>query len=194
MHIGIGDGELLVDLIDEGADGVADFHVVFAVLLLDADAEGDLAVAPGVAAHIGKAVLDPGDIAQMDIGVVDALAAARGDEQVAHLLRGERLTPHADIGVVDAVLKVAGRGFAVLHLEGVADVEDGELVGEELVVVDPDAQVAVGPAAENDVAHAGDDAHAVRRLRSTKVRMSLNGRLVEVTASHMIGLSSVFSL
>ena len=52
---------------------VADLHVVFAMLLLDADAERDLAVAARHAARVGQAVLDRGDVAQMDVGVVNPL-------------------------------------------------------------------------------------------------------------------------
>ena len=165
VEIGIGDGEFLVDLLDEGADGGADLDVVGAVLLLDADTEGGFAVAPGEAADVGEAVLDAGDVAEVNVGMVNALAAALGDEQVAHLLWGEGLTADADVGVVDAVLEVARGRLAVLHFKRVADVEDGELVGEELVVIDPDAEVAVGPAAENHVADAGDDADAVAQIQ-----------------------------
>ena len=66
---------------------------------------------------------------------------------------------------------------------------------EQLVVVDPDAQVAVGPAAQHDVAHAGDDAQPVAQVQVDEVEHLGEGPLRdEVIASHMIGLSSVLIL
>ena len=94
--------------VDEGAHVLADLDVVFAVLLLDADAERDLAVAPGEAADVGDAVLDAGDVAEMDVGVIYALAAPLRDEQIAHLLGRNRLAHRPHVELVLVVLEITG--------------------------------------------------------------------------------------
>ena len=76
MQVGRGDGEFLVDLVHESPHRHAHRDVVFAVLLLDAHAERDLAVAARIASRVGQSVLDRGHVAQVDVGVINPLAAA----------------------------------------------------------------------------------------------------------------------
>ncbi len=164
MEVGIGDLEFLVDVLDELGHGFAHRNIVGSVHFLDADPERNLTVAARLASRIAQPVLDAGDIAQVDIGVVDPLPAALGDEEIAHLLGRERLTHGADVELIFAILQVAGGGLVVLHLERVADVENGQLAFEEFVVIDPDAQVPLRPAAEDDVADARNDEELVAQM------------------------------
>jgi len=63
-------GNFLVDLGDEIPHRQADLDVVFTVLLLNAEAERQPAIAARHAAPVGHAVLNRGDVAQVDVRVI----------------------------------------------------------------------------------------------------------------------------
>jgi hypothetical protein len=165
MEIRRVDCQFLVDLGDEGLHRLAHRHVVLTVLFLDAHPQRGLAVAACHAPRVGEAILNCGHVAEVDIRMVDALAAARRDEQVAHLFGRDRLAHGADVELGAGIFQVTRGSLVVLQLQRVAYVEDGELPREQFIIVDPDAQVPVSPSAEHDVAHAGDHAQAVAQVQ-----------------------------
>ena len=68
------------------------------------------------------------------------------------------------------ILQVAGRLLDLLGLQRGLHVEDGQLQRLELVVVDPDAQVARLVAGERDLADAGQDLELVDDVELEDIR------------------------
>ncbi len=144
-------GRVLLVLRDGRADALGHGHGVGAALLLDADALGRAAVHAGQAPDILEAVLDQGDVADVDRAPVDL-----ADDDPAQGLQVDGLAEDADVDLAAGRLQPPGGQLDVLALEGGDDVPDRQALLVEPGGVEPDADVALQRAHERDLADAGN--------------------------------------
>ena len=99
------------------------------------------------------------DIADTDLG-----AATSAYHDFAELIGGSDTTESAEAELLRASNHTAAGRFDVFALEGVADVEDGEIVGSKLLRVEEDANLACLAAVEFDTADAIDSLNGAADL------------------------------
>ncbi len=149
-------GEILLQALHGGADGVGHLQGVGARALEDRQGDGFLVVEVAAQGVVVRAELDAGHVAQ----VADLASRARTHHDVAELLLGGQ----AALGVDgDLEVGLAGRGrradlaggdLDVLLAQGRDDVAGGHAAGRQLLGVQPDAH-GIGAGAEHlHVAHA----------------------------------------
>ena len=161
----------------------ADRDRVGAVLLFDPDADARLAVHDGRVPDVVEAVLHARHIADADVRVVDGFAAPLFDLDGADGLGRHAFAHGADIEFVARIFEVTGGLFDLLGLKRGLDVEDGQLQRLELVVVDPDAQVALLVTRQRDLANAGQNLELIGYVQleifGQRVDVALGGRCAE---------------
>ena len=129
-----------------------------AVLLFDANADGrGTPLMTAMWRMSSRPSSTRGDVLDADVGIVDGLAAALLDLDVADFLGRDAFAHGADVEFVLRILEVTGGFLDLLGLKRGLDVEHGKLKRLELVVVHPDAEVALLVAGEGDFADAGQD-------------------------------------
>ena len=110
-----------------------------------------LAIERGPGAQLLRAVFDLSDVADADLR-----AAARADDDFAELFGGSDAAEGAEAELLRAGDHAAAGSFDVFALEGVAHVEDGEIVRGEFLRVEENANLARLAAVELDAANAID--------------------------------------
>ncbi len=112
---------------------------------------------------IVESVLNAGHVLNLDPGIIDGFAAALLDLDFADLFRGQSLAHGADVDLVLLVFEITGRRLDVFLLDGGLHIDDGQLQRLELVIIHPDAEIALAVTAENDFANTGQDAEFIRK-------------------------------
>ena len=119
-------------------------------------------------------VLHPRDIADANVGIVDRLAAALLDLDVAHRLGRRALAHRADVELAARVLEIARGLLHLLALQRRFHVEHRQLQRLEFRVVHPHAQVARLVAGQRDLADAGQDLELVHDAQLDELGQRVN--------------------
>src|SRR5262249_42776875 len=133
------------DALDLGADHAGRGDDVGAALLEHLERDAGRAIEAGDAALLRHAVLDAGDVAELD-----RAPGALGDDDRAELLDGPGLALGRDRPLARAPLDAAARELRVLAAQRVDDVLDREAVAGEAQRVEPDPHLALARAEQVD--------------------------------------------
>ena len=138
-------GQHLGQLREAPLRGPGDRHGVGVGLLVDADPRDALAAEAGNGAQILSSVLDPGDVAEADLGAVDL-----ADDQPSELLDRVELGIGHHVVLDVLVLEQAARDLDVLPAQGAEYVAHGQAARVKRVAVEPDADRAILRTEERD--------------------------------------------
>ncbi len=161
-------GRVFCRVADRRGDRLGHADGVGAGLLEDAHRLDGRAVAPRVRGDVDEAVLDEGDVLNPDDG-----AAGVADDDVAQGVEVRRLADDPHVELAAAAVEGAPGDVDVLLLDRRHHVGHGDAGGDELVGVDPDADVAVEVPHRRDLPDAGDGLEHVLDLVARDVREEL---------------------